>query len=711
MSKDMTKKALRAVVVLLIGAAIFAGFKYAERPAPKDQLIIQLVQDALANFHFQPKELNDALSKEVMASYLENLDGNRLFFTADEVAQIKKYETLLDDQFKTGSSESFDVSYGLLQNGLERGEKIANEILDEPFDFNKKESTWSNPEKLAWAKTDKELHDYWRKYLKWRVANRIYNREDIHRKAVEAFAKGETDEEEEAQKPWDFAAEEAEARVKEKEIVDEWFESLKEIERIEWLGVYINSLTQVFDPHTEYMPPQQQEDFEVNMTGQFEGIGAQLRMDGDYITIERIIPGSASARQGELQEGDKILAVAQGADEPVDVVGWRIDKAVKLIRGKKGTEVRLTVKRKDGSRLVVPIIRDVVELEATFARSAILGDDKKTGYIRLPKFYVDFYKSTNRHAADDIKAEIGKLKEAGVEGIIFDLRGNGGGSLEAAIEIVGLFIERGPVVQVKSSTRGTSIKQNRDARVYWDGPLVVLVNDYSASASEIVAAAIQDYGRGIIIGNKATFGKGTVQNMLNLDDAVRGGAMANMVPLGALKITTEKFYRINGGTTQLEGVRSDIIFPSAYEYIKTGEQELDYALAVNKIASATYVPWAKDEARYQAAIKASQNRIDANAEMQRTLEYARWLKLQEEDREIPLNYAEFKKMLDEADEVAGKFKNLNKSEIAAPVWPLLAPVQDEPQDTAKLADDKKWMEAIGKDLQIQEAVLVVRDLK
>jgi carboxyl-terminal processing protease len=711
MSKDMTKKALRAVVVLLIGAAIFAGFKYAERPAPKDQLIIQLVQDALENFHFQPKPLNDELSKEVMASYLENLDGNRLFFTADDVAAIRKYDTKIDDEFKTGSSECFDVSYDLLQKGLVRGEKIADEILEQPFDFDKNESTWSNPEKLAWAKTEKELRDYWRKYLKWRVANRIYNREESNRKALEAFEKGETSEDEEAPKPWDFAAEEAEAREKEKEIVDEWFENLKEIERIEWLGVYVNSLAQVFDPHTEYMPPQQQEDFEVNMTGQFEGIGAQLRQDGDYIVIERVIPGSASSRQGDLQEGDKIIAVAQGDEEPVDVVGWRVDKAVKLIRGKKGTEVRLTVKRKDGSRLVIPIVRDVVELEATFARSAILGDDRKTGYIRLPKFYVDFYKSTNRNAAEDVKLEIEKLKASDVEGIIFDLRGNGGGSLEAAIEIVGLFIERGPAVQVKSSTRGTSVKQNRDARVYWDGPLVVLVNEYSASASEIFAAAIQDYGRGVIIGSKATFGKGTVQNMLNLDDALRGGGMADMAPLGALKITTEKFYRINGGTTQLEGVHSDIIFPSAYEYIKTGEQELDYALPVDKIAPATYTLWSKNNERYNAAIAASQKRIDGNAEMQRTLDYARWLQLQEEDREIPLNYAAFKKMQDEAEEVAGKFKSLNKSEVGFSVWPLLEPAQEAPVDSVKMADNKKWMDAIGKDLQVQEAITVVRDLK
>ncbi len=698
----MTRRALFALLALVVGAAIFWGFRYADRPQQKDQVIISLVQDALSNFHFQPKTLNDELSEDVMKEFLQNLDGNKLFLTADEVAQIETYKNQLDDQFKSGSSECFDVSYELLQVGIDRAEKIYKEVLAEPFNYNKKETTWNNPEKLAYAKNEKELYTYWRKYLKWRVANRIYNKQENYEEDVE---NGEEKE------PWDFEKAEADAREKEAETVDDWFENLRDIKRIEWLGIYINSLTKVFDPHTEYMPPRQQEDFEVNMTGQFEGIGAQLRQDGDYIVIERIITGSASWRQGELEPGDKILAVGQAEEEPIDVVGWRVSKAVEIIRGKKGTEVRLTVKKKDGTRAVIPIVRDVVELEATFARSAVLGDEKKVGYIRLPKFYVDFYKSSNHNCALDVRSEILNLKEEKVEGLIFDLRGNGGGSLEAAIEIVGLFIERGPVVQVKNYSSGTKVKKNRDSRVYWDGPLVVLVNDYSASASEIFAAAIQDYGRGIIIGTASTFGKGTVQNMLNLDDAIRNGGMSELAPIGALKITTDKFYRINGGTTQLMGVHPDIILPDAYEYIKVGEKEYNYALPVDEIPAADYSAWQLDKLAFDDAILASQERISDNDRMQKNKEYALWLKQQEEDRMIPLNYDAFKKMQDETEETAKQYKNLNRSQDSIAVWSL--PHQQEifASDTVKKVDYQKWFKGLSRDLQLQEAVMVVKDLK
>ncbi len=695
----MTKRALRALVALLVVGAIFVGFKYADRPAQKDEIIISLVQDALSQFHFKPKDLNDDLSRQVMAEFLKNLDGNKLFLIAPEIAQIKAYENDLDDQFKKGSSACFDISYEFLQQGILRAEGMYTTLLDAPFDFSIEEFTASNPETIVWAKNEKELTDYWRKYLKWRVANRIYSR---HAAFEEAIADGEERE------PWDFEKEEADARQKERENIDEWFDNLKDIERIEWLGVYVNALTQVFDPHTEYMPPQQQEDFEVNMTGQFEGIGAQLRKDGEYIVVERVITGSASWRQGDLEPGDKIIAVAQAEDEPVDVVGWRIDKAVKIIRGKKGSEVRLTVRKKDGTRMVIPIIRDVVELEATFARSAILGEDKKVGYIRLPKFYVDFYKSTNHNCTQDVKEEIAKLKDDGVEGLIFDLRNNGGGSLDAAIEIVGLFIERGPVVQVKSYNQDARVKQNRDSRVYWDGPLVVLVNDYSASASEIFAAAIQDYGRGIIMGTKSTFGKGTVQNVLNLDDAIKGGQFSTYAPIGALKITTDKFYRINGGTTQLEGVKPDIVLPDAYEFIKTGEKEYPYALAVDEIPAAKYSLWNSDA--YPSVIKASQARINANERMQKNREYARWLKQQREDQDIPLNYNAFKQWQDETDAMAENYKNLNRSDDSLATWSLAAQQRLFLEDTMTKADYQRWFKGLSRDLQLQEAVMVVDDL-
>lgn len=695
----MTKRALIVLIPVAVAAIIFAGFKYSERPKEKDSFIMSMVQEGLTSFHFKPKELNDELSSEVMDEYLKSLDRNKLFLVRKEIDEIDAYRFKIDDEYRNNSSAFFDLSYEYLQNGIERADGIAREVLSKPFDFSKEEMTWNNPDKLDWAKNNKELNDYWRKYLKWRIANRVYNKERNHNEDVENGEK---------EGAFDFEAAEKKAREDELEMIDEWFEALKEMERIEWLGVYINSLTAVFDPHTEYMAPQRQEDFEERMTGQFEGIGAQLRVDGDYIVIEKIITGSASWRQGELQPGDKIIQVAQGEEEPVDVVGWRLSKAVKIIRGKKGSEVRLTVKKKDGSRQVIPIIRDVVEIEATFAKSAILGEDKKVGYIRLPSFYVNFYnQQANHDCAEDVKQEIIKLKEEGVDGIVFDLRSNGGGSLDAAIEIVGLFIERGPVVQVRSYRKGTQVKKNRDAKVYWDGPLVVMVDDYSASASEIFSAAIQDYKRGIIMGSNSTFGKGTVQNMIDFDRII--GGSDNMKPLGALKVTTDKFYRINGGTTQLKGVEPDIVLPDAYEYVKTGEKEYDYALGFDEIPAATYQVWTENST-FGDVIKSSQKRVNKNDKMELYNEYALWLKQQDEDRKIPLHYASYKSMQDKNDEVAKKYKNLNKSEDSMAVFALQLQLQQFETDTVKKVDYKKWFKNLSRDMYLQEAVQVVTDI-
>lgn len=712
----MTKKALIALSALVAAAAIFAGFKYSEKQTERDQLILNLVQEALNTYHLQPRALNDELSEKIYTDYLDAIDGNRLFLVAEEVSKFNKYKKQLDEEFKGGSSEFFDLSYSYLQNGISRAEKIYLDLLSQPFDFTLEEYTTNTFENLPWPKNEKQLVDHWRKYLKWRVANRIYNRErnakeDVFIDEENDFGVADQDEEVEeiTSETMSFDQLEADARNKELELLNDWFSNLKEMDRIEWLGVYINSLTNTFDPHTEYFPPQRQEDFETSMTGQFEGIGAQLRKDGDYIIVDRIITGSASWRQGELQEGDKLLMVAQSSEEAVDIVGWRIDKAVKLIRGKKGTEVRLTVQKKDGSRMVIPIIRDVVEIEATFARSAILGDDKKVGYIRLPKFYVDFYKSTNHNCAEDIKTEIIKLQEQGVEGLIFDLRGNGGGSLEAAIEIVGHFIERGPVVQVRSSQRGTNVKQNRDSRMYWDGPLVVLVNHYAASASEIFAAAIQDYQRGIIMGTNTTFGKGTVQNVIDFDRLI--GGYQQLKPLGAIKITTEKFYRINGGTTQLQGVVPDIVWPDPLQDLKTGEKEFDNALPVDEIPAANFTRFTNNKERFEAAVKNSNARISTNENMNKIAEYAAWLKEQDGERQIPLNYEAFKAMQEADEAITKQYKNLNRSADSLSVSPLKDQVMMFKEDERKKDDYQRWFKGLAWDLQLREAVYVVKDLK
>jgi len=711
----MQRKNLKYLIPILVGTLLVFSFKLLGPQEEKEQVIFSLVRDALTNVHLQPKAVDNELSAEVYKNYLESLDYNKLFLTQEELDQLAPFKLQLDEALNQNNTAFFELSYSLITSGIERSKSIYTQLLSQSFDYNKTEYTWTDAENKTFAPDEATLVDYWRLHLKWRIINRIHEKEQAQDEDIE---NGDV---EELKSFEDF---EKEAREKELELQDEWYSDLMDVTRLEWFGMFMNAYCEVFDPHTNYLAPQQNEDFEMSMTGQFEGIGAQLKKEGDYITIERIIAGSACWRQGDLEAGDKIIAVAQGDDEPVDVVGYKISEGIKLIRGKKGTEVRLTVKKKDGSRMIIPIIRDVVELESTFARSVVLDggiyDRKsaeskgnigtKTGYIRLPKFYVDFYKSTNRNAADDIKAEIEKLKAEGVDGIVFDLRSNGGGSLQAAIEIAGLFTDKGPMVQVKNFQSGTRPKSNRGNKIFWDGPLVILVNEYSASASEIVSAALQDRGRALIIGpSKSTFGKGTVQNMFDFDRAV-GSNMNAIKPLGAIKITTEKFYRINGGTTQLQGVIPDISLPGAYDLIEIGEKEYDNALAVDFVEKATYAVHKEWNKPFERAKKNAAKRLETESTYDAFKDYAQWIAEGDKDKRIPLNYKTYVAFQDSISDASEAFKNINKAPDSLGIVPLPDHLAMFETDSAQADIYQKWYKNLSRDLILREGVKVVNDL-
>ena len=713
----MQRKNLKYLVPIVGMAIALFSFRYLGPQEDKEAVIFSLVRDALTNVHLQPKEMNDALSAEIFDQYLEDIDFNKLFLTQGEVAELAAYKTLLDDAFFANNTAFFDLSYTKIIAGITRSKTIYTELLEAPFDYTRDEEIWSNPEKQDFAKNETDLKEQWRKHLKWRIINRIYEKDRAQKEDAE------TDDEVVLKT---FEELEKEAREKELELQNEWYDDLTDLTRIEWFGIYMNTYCEAYDPHTSYLAPRQNENFELSMTGQFEGIGAQLAKEGDYITIERIIAGSACWRQGDLEVGDKILSVAQGDGEPLDVVGWKVTDAIEYIRGKKGTEVRLTVKKKDGSRQIIPIIRDVVELESTFARSAVLDGSiyekadkewkvkvdtkEKIGYIRLPKFYVDFYKESNRNAAEDVKAEIEKLKAQGVEGIILDLRSNGGGSLQAATEIAGLFTERGPQVQVKSFQNGTRSKGNRDGKIYWDGPLVVLVNQHSASASEIVSAALQDRGRALIVGpSKSTFGKGTVQNMFDLDRAV-SGPLNELKPLGAIKITTEKFYRISGGTTQLMGVVPDVILPGAYDKIEVGEKEYPNALPVDYIEPTQYVPETKWGKAFDTAKKESADRVAKNEGFAAFGPYAEWIKTNDEDRMVPLNFEAYTALQDEIKEKTKDFKKLGRMQDSLGIAALPDQLLMFESDSAQADIYQKWFKGLSKDLILAESLQIIDGL-
>lgn len=692
---------------LLLGAVLAVGLGFympTGEETKKDKVIVNLVYNVLNTSHFAPQKINDEFSPKVFDHFIESLDYSKRFLLKSDVENLEKYRNKLDDEFKNSELNFFDEAYGIYEMRFNNAKGYFEDILKEPFDFTLDETIETDDEKLEFVSNEEELKDRWRMYLKQRVLGRV--EEDIHdqEKALE--------ENDTTVKQKTFAELEEKAREKELEMHEEWFDNLEDLERIDWIGMYMNSITNVYDPHTQYFAPERKEDFEISMTGQLEGIGAQLQQKGDYVTISKVITGSACWKQGDLEVGDKILKVAQEGEkeEAVDLVGMSVRKAVKYIRGPKGTTVILTVQKVDGSKMVIPIVRDVVELEATFAKSAVLGEgDDKIGYIRLPKFYVDFYGESNHDCAEDVKAEIEKLKKDDVKGIVLDLRNNGGGSLQGVIDIVGLFIEDGPVVQVKAPGQAPKVLKDNDKSIAYDGPLVVMVNQFSASASEIFAAAIQDYKRGVIIGSKSTFGKGTVQNILDMDRAVNF-TYNDVKPLGALKLTIQKYYRINGGTPQLRGVAPEIVLPDNYNYIDFGEKEEQYALPYDEITPARYTVW-EDTKSFSKAIKNSQKRVETNPKFTLIDEYAKWLKDERENTEISLNFETYHQEQDEFRIKSEKYDGMRKTEDSIMVASNTVdiPMWDETEDKQKERD--RWFKGLRKDLYLHEAYEVAKDLK
>ncbi len=696
---------------LLLGVvvALTLGFylpRESEDGNRKDKVILNLVYNVLNSSHFAPQEINDDFSVKVYDHFIESLDYSKRFLLEEDLDKLSPYRLELDDEIKNSELAFFESAYNMYRTRFEEADNYYKEILAEPFDFTIEEDFETDEAKFGFAKDQLELRDRWRKYLKNRVLVRIADRMETQEEAQNKKDTSVTI------KP--FSEIEKDAREKELEMHEEWFNTLRDFDRIDWIGTYMNSITVVYDPHTQYFPPERQEDFEISMSGQFDGIGAQLQQKGDYVTISKIITGSACWKQGELEVGDKILKVAQEEDKDdkaMDVVGMSVRKVVKYIRGERGTEVRLTVEKLDGSRQVIPIIRDVVELEATFAKSAVLGEgDDKVGYIKLPKFYVDFYNDSNRDCAEDVKKEIAKLKKDNVNGIILDLRNNGGGSLQGVIDIVGLFIEEGPVVQVKAPGRAPQVLEDDDDEVYYDGPLVVMVNQFSASASEIFAAAIQDYKRGLIIGSKSTFGKGTVQNILDMDRAVNF-TYNDVKPLGALKLTIQKYYRINGGTPQLRGVNPEIVLPDNYTYIEFGEKEQEHALPYDEIGSAEYQTWKSGTDKFASAIKRSEQRVAGNDKFNLIDEYAQWLKDEQDQSLVSLNYEKYHKDREESLKRSEKYKGMRKTEeeITVSANSDDVPVWNASEDKEKERD--QWFKTLKNDLYLSEALAVTQDLE
>lgn len=704
--QDMMKSKSIYTILSLILAFLFTSSTPAEVNVQKDEILMKLVYNSLKANHYAPKSMDNSYSSDVFDLYIQRLDYTKRFFLQEDIDLLEKYRDKIDDEVRGSTYEFFDLSIELLEKRIAEAQDYYSKALNKSFDFEKEEFIELDGEKREFLKTKKELKERWYQTMKYETLIRLNN----------AYDKNEKVEEEGEKKS--FKEMEEKAREKVLKNTNNWFDRLNKQERDDWVSIYINCLANVYDPHTGYYPPKDKEDFDIQMSGRFEGIGARLSEKDGYIEIVDIIPGSASWKLGELEVGDLILEVSN-ENETVDVVGMRVDHAVKYIRGPKGTPVTLTVKKKDGEIANITITRDVVELEQTYARSTVLKKDSTeegVGYIYLPKFYANFNSKDGRTCSADVAAEVEKLKAENVSGMIIDLRNNGGGSLQDVVKIAGLFIESGPIVQVKDRYRPAYILKDTDPEVLYDGPLVIMTNFFSASASEILAAAMQDYNRAIVMGSTSTFGKGTVQSFVNLDQYVdrllKGKDSDELPSLGSIKMTFQKFYRIDGRSTQLKGVTPDIILPDDYQEIELGEKEQDFALEWDEIEEAKYTSQYPEgfQDKLSIARERSYQRIDTSSAFNQTELYAEKLKSQQEQTFVPVNFQAYRDFQANRKEENKEFKVKAKKIKDLNVFPVKDDALMMESDSVFSAKREKWFKKIQKDRYIDEAVHVIRDI-
>ena len=686
----------------------------------KDKLLIELIIHMLEQAHFEPKEMNDEFSSNVFQDYLNQLDPYKRYFYQSDIEEFSVFETELDDQLMAYELTFFNLTHERLLTRIEESKDLYKEVLKTPFDFTINEEFNTDYEQQNYVSSKKEMKERWRQQLKFSAIANYYDIINTQEAQADRLLKIESMSEEEKEKAVNNVLDnefkvmnetemEIDARDRISNSLNELYSVIDDRQRKDWFAVFLNAVVVEFDPHTYYFAPEAKDQFDVNMTGSYEGIGARLYKKVDYITISEIISGGSAWRQNKLEVGDVILKVRQeDEEEAVNVVGMRTADAVKYIKGPKGTNVILTLKKVDGTIEDLSIPRDVIELEETYAKSSFVEKEGKTyGVINLPAFYADFEDYNNNNSASDVKKEIERLKAQGMEGLVLDLRNNGGGSLKAVVDMVGLFIKDGPVVQIRSSGEPQQVLKDMDRSITWDGPLVILVNELSASASEILAAAVQDYKRAIVIGSKQTYGKGTVQIVFDLNRMMRVNTNGDM---GALKFTTQKFYRINGGSTQLEGVKSDVVVPDRYSYIDIGERDQENPLAWDKIEPAKYSVW-DSYFDYDSTIAKSKERMENSDQLKLIDENARWIKSMRDRNLFSLNYSDYKSKLEANEEEAKRFRKI--SEYATNLTFKSLPYEDKlvEQDSSLKIKRNRWHQSLAKDVYMEEALNVLNDLK
>src|SRR5687767_9248213 len=632
-----SKKSL-PVIALLLCAGLVVGFRSlgwgGGVPPTKYEKILHNIGDMLSQIHYSPKKIDDNFSKEIFKKYLsDKIDQQKNIFLQSDITQLKKFETRLDNEILGGPVEFVPAVSEIYKKRIIESEQYYKEYLSKPFEFTKDESVNFDPDNINYPATAEDKKEAWRKRMKFLVLERYVDLRELREKN-----KGK-----EGQVAKTDAELEKEARERVQKIMDRSYDRLKKkFDDEDSFNPYVNTITETMDPHTTFFPPVEKRYFDEQMSGRFYGIGASLREEDGNIKIATLLTGSPAWKSGEITAGDFIIRVGQGKEEPVDITGFMVEDAVKLIRGKKGTEVRLQIRKSDGTLKVVSLIRDEIIQDETFAKSAVINTEKgKIGFIYLPEFYADFDNPKGARCSDDVRKEVIRLKEQKVDGIVIDLRNNGGGSLYDVVQMAGLFIDEGPIVQIKDRENKPSVLKDKDRNVLYTGPLAVMVNEFSASASEIFAAAIQDYNRGVIIGSTSTYGKGTVQRNMGLDPASETGFSMSNSDLGTVKLTLQKFYRINGGSTQLKGVYSDIVLPDNLEYLKVREKDDPDALPWDEISKANYGSW-KSGYDLKTIQQMSSLRLENDLTFKTIRESTEWLSKQN-DKQYSLHIDKYRK--------------------------------------------------------------------
>lgn len=666
-------------------------------PPSKNETILQYVGAMLEQGHYSPKKIDDNFSKEIFSEFLKRLDPSKRILLEKDISKLRKFETTIDDEIHGSQLVFFAAADEIYKNRIVEAEAIYKNYIEKPFEFTKNDVLELDADKLDFASNDSEKKDRWRKYLKWQTLDRYIDAQ-------------ETQEKNKAKKDFIMKSDkelEKEARAKVKKAMDKYFDRLRnKFDENQRFAMLVNTITNEMDPHTDFFPPVEKRSFDERLSGRFFGIGALLQQEDDKVKIKTVTTGGPAWKSGEIQTNDFIVKVAQATGEAEDITGYTTDDAVKLIRGAEGTEVKITVQKADGTLKTVSMIRAELKLDETFARSVIINSGKhKIGLIDLPAFYADFQRPQAARCSQDVAKEVARLKAEGVKGIILDIRDNGGGSLQEVVNMVGLFIKTGPVVQIRNRAGRPSKMADNDASVLFDGPLVVMVNERSASASEIFASAIQDYKRGVVVGSSSTFGKGTVQRAFPVGGNGTGSGSGD---LGSLHLTLQKYYRVNGGATQLKGVESDIVLPGLYEAYKVREKDSPKALVWDEMPKASYQTWtyAPDLVALQ---QKNQERLTTNSVFKEIKEKTNILA---DNRKTArsLEIQNYKAQQKEVKEISTKVRNLTQLKDDLSVANLLSDLDTIISDSLKKDRNDFWVKYLKKDVYLGETLNIMNDL-